>query len=191
MRIITGKARGTRLKAPAGVVTRPTSERAKEAVFSMLQFELREKEVLDLFAGSGQMGLEALSRGASHAVFCDSDREAQAVVRQNATDTKLISQCEFFQGDAFSFLERNCQNRKFDLVFLDPPYAAVVLPKALRMLAQNGLLRPGAKLICESAAPEDVFGADPDLQKQFACLRVSHYGIAFVTVLAYSAEATV
>lgn len=186
MRIITGRARGTQLKAPQGETTRPTSERAKEAVFSMLQFELNGKEILDLFAGSGQMGLEALSRGAKHAVFCDTSKNALEVIRANSLKTKLALQCEIFSQDYVSLLRSFKNKRKFDIVFLDPPYALGALPNALRMLHENGLLSPDAKLICESAAEADVFADDTKLTQEFEVLRVSHYGIAFVTVLRYS-----
>lgn len=188
MRIITGRARGTQLKAPTGETTRPTSERAKEAIFSMLQFELQGTDVLDLFAGSGQMGLEALSRGAKHAVFCDLSKEAQDVMRSNALKTKLALQCEFFANDYLSLLKSFQKKRAFDIVFLDPPYALGAIPKALKALIYYRLLNDGAKLVCESASADDVFGDNEDLKSNFEILRVSHYGIAYVTVLAYHAK---
>ena len=188
MRIITGKARGVRLAAPQGDLTRPTSERAKEAVFSMLQFEISGAEVLDLFAGSGQMGLESLSRGASRAVFCDRDASAISVIRSNSLKTKLAPQCEIYASDYTALLKRFQKKRTFDLVFLDPPYALGAIPRALRQLREYGLLRDGAKIVCESADTKDVFGEDASLQDCFESLRVSHYGIAFVTVLQYHAE---
>ena len=189
MRIITGKARGTQLKAPAGETTRPTSERAKEAIFSMLQFELQGTEVLDLFAGSGQMGLEALSRGAAHAVFCDSSKSAQQIIQSNSLKTKLALQCEIFSNDYLVLLRSFRKKRKFDIVFLDPPYALGALPKALQALVDYGLLSDGAKLICESGAENDVFASDEALRSHFEVLKASHYGIAYVTVLAYRAKA--
>lgn len=105
MRIITGSARGTKLAAPEGMTTRPTAERAKEAVFSSLQFGIRGRTVLDLFAGSGQMGLEALSRGAAFAVFCDSSPEAVAVIKKNAEKTHLSDRCRIVGGDSLDFCE--------------------------------------------------------------------------------------
>ncbi len=188
MRIITGKARGVRLTAPQGETTRPTSERAKEAVFSMLQFELSGAKVLDLFAGSGQMGLEAISRGAACAVFCDRDANAVNVIRSNSLKTKLAPQCEIYASDYISLLKKFRKKRIFDLVFLDPPYALGAIPQALRLLQEYGLLRDGAKIVCESADSTDVFGEDTALQNSFECLRVSHYGVAFVTVLQYRAD---
>ena len=134
MRIITGKARGVRLTTLAGDNTRPTSERAKEAVFSMLQFDLNHTNVLDLFAGSGQMGLEALSRGADTAVLCDRSREAVEVIRANATKTKLLPQCEIACADFYTQLKNMRKKKRFDIVFLDPPYALGVLPQVLQTL---------------------------------------------------------
>ena len=185
MRIITGKARGVRLQAPGGETTRPTSERAKEAVFSMLQFELDGREVLDLFAGSGQMGLEAISRGAKHAVFCDRSREAVEVIRGNMLKTRLAPQCEVFCSDHTALLQSFRRRRCFDLVFLDPPYALGLVPNALKSLLTYGLLRDGAKIICETASPEDVFGDDTELPTHFELLRSTGYGVAYVTVLQY------
>ena len=132
MRIITGKARGVRLAAPRGETTRPTAERTKEAIFSALQFELSGRAVLDLFAGSGQMGLEAVSRGAAHAVLCDRSREAADVIRANALKTRLAPLCEVVCSDYASLLRTLRRRRHFDLVFLDPPYAAGVLPDVLQ-----------------------------------------------------------
>lgn len=185
MRIITGQARGVRLKTPEGEHTRPTAERTKEAIFSMLQFDLYRANVLDLFAGSGQMALEALSRGAEYAVLCDSSREAVEVIRDNATKTRLSDRCRVLGGDCFSALQA-VKNRKFDLVFLDPPYAEGLIPRALRALLAADLLADGAKLVCEAASFEDVFSNDPALATHFEILKQTHYGIAYVTVLQYN-----
>ena len=183
MRIITGKARGVRLATLKGENTRPTSERTKEAVFSILQFELSGKEVLDLFAGSGQMGLEALSRGAVHAVLCDASREAVDVIRANALKTRLSLQCDIFCSDFAALLPTLRRKKRFDLVFLDPPYALGAVPNALRSLLRYNLLNAGAKLVCETAAFEDVFGEDRELESHFDILRTTHYGVAYVTIL--------
>ena len=188
MRIITGKARGVRLATLAGENTRPTSERAKEAVFSMLQFEIQGKEVLDLFAGSGQMGLEALSRGASYALLCDRSREAVDVIRSNALKTKLAPLCDIVCNDFLAQLKLIRRKKAFDLVFLDPPYAMGVLPEVLRTLIDYRLLRPNAKLVCESANERDVFGTDATLESRFEVLRRARYGVAYVTVLQWKGE---
>ncbi len=183
MRIITGRARGTKLSAPKGETTRPTAERTKEAIFSILQFDLAGREVLELFAGSGQMSLEALSRGAASALLCDASREAAAVIRENAAKTRLLPLCEILCCDWRSLLQSQRRKRSFDLVFLDPPYAKGLLPEVLQTLLAFRLLKSGAKLICETAEADDVFAGDAALSSHFEVLRVSRYGAACVTIL--------
>ena len=183
MRIITGSARGTHLFTLPGEATRPTSERAKEAVFSMLQQHARPNRVLDLFAGSGQLGLEALSRGAARAVFVDGSREAADVVRRNAEKTHLLDRAAICVSDATSYL-KSCREAPFDLVFLDPPYAAALLPRCLALLTERGLLAPNALIVVESASAEDVFAGDTSLADLFEVKKQNRYGIACITVLA-------
>ena len=183
MRIITGKARGVRLATPEGEHTRPTAERTKEALFSMLQFELMGTQVLDLFAGSGQLGLEALSRGAKYAVLCDNNKTAAGIVHQNAIKTKLALQCEVHCMDYAALLSRLRRKKSFDLVFLDPPYALGLVPKALKLLVDYQLLSQNAKVICETASEDDVFAGNEELKNTFDVIKVSRYGVAYVTVL--------
>ena len=190
MRIITGRARGVRLATLAGENTRPTSERAKEAIFSMIQFELRNREVLDLFAGSGQMGLEALSRGAARATLCDLSKDAVGIIRQNATKTRLLSDCEILCADYETALRTLYRKKQFDLVFLDPPYALGAVPRALGLMLDGGLLSDGARVVCETGAEADVFSGDEALAAHFEILRVAHYGVACVTVLQKRGEGT-
>lgn len=182
MRIITGTAKGTPLLTLAGDTTRPTSERAKEAIFSMIQFEVEGMRVLDLFSGSGQLALEALSRGARQATLCDASPDAINIIRQNAAKTKLQDKCDIRQTDAFSFLKLRAA-APYDLVFLDPPYAMGAIPKALSLLLSGGYLAPHTKLFCESASPDDVFGGDANLAAAFSVLKQNRYGIAHVTLL--------
>ncbi len=183
MRIITGRARGAHLRAPSGTETRPTAERTKEAVFSILGGSMPGARVLDLFAGSGQLGLEALSRGAERAVFCDRSREAAEVIKANLAKTRLEHAAEVYMMDWSACLRRLSRGEGFDLVFLDPPYAKGLLPEALRELTEKGLLRAGARVVCESREEGDVFDGDECLAARFAVLRATHYGIAHVTVL--------
>ncbi len=183
MRIITGRARGVRLETLPGEATRPTLERTKEAVFSMIQFSVRDARVLDLFAGSGQLGLEALSRGAKHAIFCDRSREAAAIIKKNIEKTRLGDLCEVFCSD-FRALPATLRE-PFDLVFLDPPYAIGAIPEALRLLLSRSLLSDGAIIVCESGAEADVFGGDDALAARFTVAKQARYGAAFVTVLNY------
>jgi 16S rRNA (guanine(966)-N(2))-methyltransferase RsmD len=182
MRIITGSARGTHLQTLQGDTTRPTSERAKEALFSMLQQKPVGARVLDLFAGSGQLGLEALSRGAALAVLADASAEAVAVIRRNAEKTHLEARARILRTDALAYL-RTCRDGPFDLVFLDPPYAAGLLPACLSALWMGGLLSPNAVVVAESGAAGDVAGSDESLASKYEILKQNRYGAAFVTLL--------
>lgn len=188
MRIITGKARGIRLETLTGETTRPTAERTKEAIFSALQFELEDRQVLDLFAGSGQLGLEALSRGAMHATFVDRDRRAAEIVRANIAKTRMGAQCEVIVSDSVAFLQSGHGARRFDLVFLDPPYALQLIPDVLHRLIKGRCLSAHATLVCESAAAKDVFGDDAELQDAFVVRKQTTYGAACVTLLEYQKE---
>ena len=188
MRIITGKARGVRLATLSGENTRPTSERAKEAIFSMLQFDIQGKAVLDLFSGSGQMGLEALSRGAAKAVLCDRAKEAVEVIRANAAKTRLLPSCEILCMDYRIALRSLHRKQSFDLVFLDPPYALGVVPTVLKCLIEGNLLSNGAVVVCETAEEGDVFGDDESLGARFDVMRANRYGAAFVTLLRLRGE---
>ena len=180
MRIITGRARGVSLYTLAGDNTRPTSERAKEAVFSMLQFEIEGRRVLDLFAGSGQMGLEAVSRGAAFAVLVDRSKEAVGVIEKNVAKTKLQENCRVISSDSLDYLKK--QKDLFDMVWLDPPYDSGLLKASLRLLLDGGFLKPTSTLICESRE-EDIFAGDEELRARFSVLRHAKYGIAHVTLL--------
>lgn len=180
MKIITGKAKGCVLRTLEGDVTRPTSQRVKEAIFSILQFDLEGRSVLDLFSGCGQMALEALSRGASHAVLVDKSREATLIIKNNAQKSGLQADCEIYQQDFKDYLRR-C-HKQFDLVFIDPPYAAGLHADALSLLLQNGLLKKSSLIICESG-DADVFGGDSTLASQFLIVKQSRYSISYVTVL--------
>ena len=146
MRIITGKAKGFRLETLSGLDTRPTVERVKEGVFSAISFEIEGRRVLDLFAGSGQMGLEALSRGAQSCVFVDRSREAVQVVRRNAQAARLAEAATVLCTDSLGYLAQ-CRER-FDLVFLDPPYDAALLVPCLEKL--GAVVNTGGAVLCES-----------------------------------------
>ena len=187
MRVITGSAKGIRLQTPEGETTRPTSERAKEALFSMIQFEVEGRRVLDLFAGSGQLGIEALSRGAQSAAFADVSKAAVEAIRANLQKTKLQERAFVYAGDALSFLRQNAA-RKFDLVFLDPSYALGLVPKALALLCKQNMLLPGALLLCETGAPEDVFGGEDGFAAAFTVRTVKKHGVAYLTLLEYREE---
>ena len=150
MRVITGSARGRRLKELEGYETRPTTDRVKEGVFSALQFDIEGRHVLDLFAGTGQMGIECLSRGAASAVFVDRRRDAAALVRENLALTGLLDRARVIQGQALEVLERS--GEKFDLVFLDPPYESGLLEEALARLTGFDILNPHGIIVAEHPA---------------------------------------
>jgi len=162
MRIITGASKGVRLKTPDGMKTRPTSERVKEAVFSIVQFEVEGGRVLDLFAGTGQMGIEALSRGAVRAVFVDSWKEACKLVRENLMLSRLAEKACVVQADYLSYLDRCTET--FDLIILDPPYAEVFLENALKKISEIDILSDRGIIICERPAEKQLPPEIPGLQ---------------------------
>lgn len=145
MRVIAGKARGIQLKTPDGMLTRPTTDRVKEALFSILQFDLPGTHVLDLFGGTGQLGIEAMSRGASEATFVDAREDACRLIRENLKRTGMRG--EVVHGDYLSFLN-NC-TKKFNIIFLDPPYAEVFLENALKHITEIDILQSGGIIATE------------------------------------------
>lgn len=150
MRIIAGSKRGCALEAPKGLHTRPTLDRVKESLFGILQFDISNRRVLDLFAGSGALGLEALSRGAEFAYFCDSDRAALRAVASNIKKLGFESRSKVYACPfeaALSALAR--AGERVDMVFIDPPYASGLHEKALCALQKGGVLAPGAILVAE------------------------------------------
>ena len=138
MRVITGSARGRRLKELTGMETRPTTDKVKESLFSIIQFDIEGRRVLDLFAGTGQLGIEALSRGAASAVFIDRRADAVRLVKDNLELCGLSDRASVRCGDAMSYLR---SGEKFDLIFLDPPYAAGLLGPALEEIARFDICR--------------------------------------------------
>ena len=147
MRVITGKARGVALKTPEGMLTRPTTDRVKEALFSIIQFDLPSAVVLDLFGGTGQLGIEALSRGAKRAVFVDQRQEACDLIKENLRRTRLSQDARVVRSDYLQYLQR-CAD-KFDIILLDPPYAEVFLENALKCIAEIDILRSGGMIVTE------------------------------------------
>ena len=147
MRVITGKARGVVLKTPDGMQTRPTADRVKEALFSVINFDVPGKDVLDLFGGTGQLGIEALSRGANSAVFVDASDAACKLIKENLRRTKLEGQGRVVKMDYLSYL-RTC-GRKFGIIFLDPPYAEVFLENSLNCITEIDILETGGIIVAE------------------------------------------
>lgn len=173
MRIITGSARGTKLETLDGDATRPTSERVKEAVFSMIQFEIEGRKVLDLFGGSGQLALEALSRGAESACICDSSADAVKIIKENAKKTHLFEKCVILNTEAVRMIKNS--KEKFDIIFLDPPYASDLAAQALELLAERDMI--GELVICETAAPLENIPAELTVRRE------ARYSKTYITVL--------
>lgn len=147
MRVITGKARGVQLKTPDGMLTRPTTDRVKEALFSIIQFEIPGAKVLDLFGGTGQLGIEALSRGAKYAVFTDAREDACKLIRENLKRTRLEQDARVIRSDYLDYLGR-CRE-KFNIILLDPPYAEVFLENALKRITEIDILESNGIIITE------------------------------------------
>ena len=154
MRVISGKARGVQLKTPDGMTTRPTADRVKEALFSIIQFDIPAAKVLDLFGGTGQLGIEALSRGAKSAVFVDAGEPACRLIRENLRKTKLEADATVIRSDYLAYLKR-CKE-KFDIIFLDPPYAEVFLENALNCIAEIDILQSGGIIIAERPVGKEI-----------------------------------
>ena len=152
MRVITGTARGMTLRTLEGDNVRPTTDKVKEAVFSAIQFEIEGRRILDLFAGSGQLGIEALSRGAQSAVFVDADKNAIKIVKENLAKTRLGDSATVVQTDSLAFLTMT--DKIFDIVFIDPPYGTGLLQKALAKVGEH--VAEGGMVICEYPFKEEL-----------------------------------
>jgi len=152
VRVITGSARGRKLKAPPGLSTRPTTDWVKESVFNIIQFDIEGRRALDIFAGSGQMGIEALSRGARECVFVDNDKNAVKAVNENLKALGFAEISTVFEKDYKAFVKS--EKGKFDLVFLDPPYGDGHIAKALELFSAFDILSDGGIIICEGMREE-------------------------------------
>jgi len=149
MRVITGTARGRRLREPANMDIRPTTDVVKESLFNIIQFDIEGRRVLDLFAGTGQLAIEALSRGAKSAVLVDNSREALDIVRYNLSHCSFESTARIVSADALDYLER-CGKGSFDIIFLDPPYDSDLTDKCLEKIIKFDILSEGGIIICET-----------------------------------------
>lgn len=181
MRIISGIRRGKKLQSLPGNDTRPTLERIKQAFFSAIQFEIADKTVLDLFSGSGQLGLESLSRGAKFCYFNDISDKACKVIENNI---KACNFTEISQLTCKSYIDcvkmLSMRNVKVSLVFLDPPYSNGYITQSLSLLRDMGVLQAGAVIVCESAAEDEV------LYDGFSVRREYRYSDIKVTILSYT-----
>ncbi len=154
MRVITGKARGITLLTPEGMQTRPTADRVKEALFSIIQFDIPGARVLDLFGGTGQLGIEALSRGAKSAVFVDEREAACRLIRENLKRTRLENDGKVVRSDYLDYLKKS--KDQYDIIILDPPYAEVFLETALKTITEIDILQSGGIIIAERPSGKDL-----------------------------------
>ena len=176
MRVISGKARGVNLKTPDGVLTRPTIDRVKEALFSIINFDIPTSQVLDLFGGTGQLGIEALSRGAKSAVFVDAREDACRLIRENLKRTRLDAQGKVVRSDYLDYLKRS--RDKFDIILLDPPYAEVFLENALKCITEIDILQSGGIIVTERPLGKDL----PYLFEGYTRSKDYKYGNTLLTI---------
>ncbi len=178
MRIITGTARGMNLETLEGEeITRPTSDRVKEGLFSAIQFEISGKRVLDLFSGSGQLALEALSRGADSAVLIDESEKAVEIIKTNAKKTNLMKKCRIARQDYSEYLKSANGRDKFGIVFLDPPYSKDIPGEILKKLCRTDIVEEGGLVVCET----DKDNMDSDLY-DLKFIKKYKYGKSFIFI---------
>lgn len=163
MRVISGKMRGVRLKTPEGMQTRPTADRVKEALFSIIQFDLPGTKVLDLFGGSGQLGIEAISRGAKEAVFVDQSEKACKLIRENLRLARMEKEGRVVRSDYLAFLKST--KEKFDIIILDPPYAEVFLENALNLITEIDILHSNGIIVAECPFGKELPGDFPGFSR--------------------------
>ena len=151
MRVISGTARGKKLNSLEGLETRPTLDRVKESIFNILQFNIKDTSVLDLFSGSGALAIEALSRGAKEAVLCDNSSKAVQIINKNLEETKLIDKAKVINSDYTEALNKLAnENKKFDIIFLDPPYKSELALDSIEKILNLDLLKCDGIIIVET-----------------------------------------
>ncbi len=177
MRVISGSARGKKLISPAGLDVRPTLDRVKESVFNMIAFDIPNCSVLDLFCGSGALGIESLSRGAASAVFVDMSRDSLSFAKQNLVATRLESRAETVLSDSITYIKNT--TKTFDIIFIDPPYKAGLYEEVLSSILDKKLLNPDGKIVVESAKD------DPPLVPEgvFSEVREKNYGKVKILIM--------
>lgn len=177
MRVITGTARGKRLKELPGMETRPTTDRVKEGLFNVIQFDIEGRRVLDLFAGTGQLGIECLSRGAAFCDFVDSAPDAVKIVRENIATAAVTDRAAVHQRDFTAFLQSR-RGERYDLIFLDPPYAHTSLERALEQIADIDIVSGNGIIVCESTVEKEL----PELSSPYERGKEYRYGKIKVTL---------
>lgn len=185
MRVIAGEARGHKLETLKGNATRPTMDKVKGAIFNMIAPNICDSCVLDLFAGSGALGIEALSRGAQRAVFVDKSRDSIGIIKKNLEHTKLKEKSLVINSDALeAVLRLKDSELKFDIIFIDPPYNKKIAQKALIFLESNGILKDKGIIIVEHSKDEDL----PDYVGKFKKQKFRQYGITIISFYQYIIE---
>ena len=179
MRVITGTARGRRLKEPSDYEIRPTTDQVKEAIFNICQFDVEGRRVLDLFGGTGQLGIEAKSRGAAQVDIIDAAKESIRLIRENVKITGL--EIRVLQADALSFL-KSCG--EYDLIFIDPPYDSGLAEKALELIKAFDILSKGGIIICETRAETTL----QELEKPYVKRKEYRYGKVKLTTYTKESE---
>lgn len=176
MRVISGSARGRRLKELQGMDTRPTTDKVKESIFNIIQFDLEGRKVLDLFGGTGQLGIEALSRGSAHCTFVEMRRDAIALLKDNLKTVGFQDVARVVQGDALAFLS-SCREQ-FDVILLDPPYHTDLMDKAIESILAFDILAEHGIMVCETAVdrvlpalPEEKF--EPGRSYRYSKIKLS------------------
>ena len=154
MRVIAGTARGRRLKELQGMDTRPTTDKVKESLYNIIQFEIQDRKILDLFGGTGQLGIEALSRGARHCTFVEMRRDALTLLKDNLKVTNLQDSARVVPGDSIAFLS-SCREQ-FDVILLDPPYHTDLIDRAIEAIIRFDILAEHGIMVCETAVERDL-----------------------------------
>lgn len=182
MRVIAGSARSLKLKAPEGLDTRPTIDRIKESLFNMISNDLYDIDFLDIFSGSGGIGIEALSRGAKNAVFVDSSKESIDIINENLKFTRLLNKANVIKADVFDAISKlGKEKRKFDIIFMDPPYKNGLVEKALEALLSADILKKDGFIIAEQSADE------PEISVEgFEILKIKNYNKIKMTFIEYT-----
>ena len=155
MRIISGKAKGTKLYTLEGMNTRPTLDRVKESIFNIIQNDIVGSVVLDLFSGSGAIGLEMVSRGAESAILCDKSQEAIEVIKKNIIKTHMEDKIKLYNLDFKQCLEK-VKNQKFDIIYIDPPYETNFIAQSLKMIIEENILSENGIIILETDDEEKI-----------------------------------
>ena len=176
MRVITGTARGRKIKEPSNYDIRPTSDQVKQAIFNIAQFDIEGRKVLDLFGGTGQLGIEALSRGAASCTFVEQRRDAVKLIRENLRECRLEEQAKVVQGDSLAFLS-SCRER-FDVIFLDPPYHTDLMDRALELVTKIDILSEHGIIVCETMSQRQL----PKLESPYEWGKDYRYGQIKLTV---------